>query len=495
MRWWGTDRRRFLQSALGVAAAALIPRSPLFGWKSSPVQATQLGATPGVPPDPFQFSKDFYWGTATAAYQVEGAWNEDGKGESIWDRYSHTVGMIKGAYTGDVACDSYHRYPEDLALMKAMHLNSYRFSISWPRIQPTGMGTPNQKGLDYYDRLVDALLAARIRPLVTLYHWDLPQALQDKGGWPNRDLAGYFADYSGIVAKALGDRVTAWAIFNEPSVFTSEGYYSGTHAPGHTDLIEFLHATHVVNLAQGQAYRAVKASRPAARVGTAFSTSNAEPKTSSEADQAAAERYHAFRNLWFIEPAMKGEYPKILADRLPPDVLGVQAGDMEITRVPLDFFGINYYDRSIVWDANNLESLHLDTGDGKQGPKTEFGWEVWPDSFYKLLMRITRDYKKPILEITENGCSYGDTPDEHGRVPDQRRIDFYRGYLAAVGRAIRDGADIRGYQAWSLLDNFEWAEGYTQRFGLTYVDFRTQKRTLKDSGKWYGELAATGKLS
>jgi len=495
MRWWGTDRRKFLQSALGVAAASLIPKSPLFGSEASPVHAIQVGATPGVPPEPCQFAKDFYWGTATAAYQIEGAWNEDGKGESIWDRYSHTVGMIKGAYTGDVACDSYHRYPEDLALMKAMRLNSYRFSISWPRIQPTGTGTPNQRGLDYYNRLVDALLAARIRPLVTLYHWDLPQALQDKGGWPNRDLAGYFADYSGIVVKALGDRVRTWAIFNEPSVFTSEGYYSGTHAPGHTDLIEFLHATHVVNLAQGQAYRAIKASRPAAKVGTAFNTTNAEPRTTSEADAAAAERYHAFRSLWFIEPAMKGEYPRILADRLPPEVLGVKAGDMDITRVPLDFFGINYYDRSVVWDANNLESLHLDSGDGKQGPKTENGWEIWPDSFYKLLMRITRDYKKPILEITENGCSYGDTPDERGRVPDQRRIDFYRGYLGAVGRAIRDGADIRGYHAWSLLDNFEWAEGYTQRFGLTYVDFRSQKRTLKDSGKWYGELAATGKLS
>ena len=192
---------------------------------------------------------------------------------------------------------------------------------------------------------------------------------------------------------------------------------------------------------------------------------------------------------------MKGEYPKILAERLPPEVLGVKPGDMDIAKVPLDFFGINYYDRSIVWDTNNLEGLHLDTGDGKQGPKTENGWEVWPDSFYKLLMRITRDYNQPILEITENGCSYGDAPDDHGRIPDQRRIDFYRGYIGAVGRAIRDGANIRGYHAWSLLDNFEWAEGYTQRFGLAYVDFRSQKRTLKDSGKWYGELVATGKLS
>jgi beta-glucosidase len=491
----GINRRRFLLTTFGIAGYQLIPKSSLFSLETAAPQAAQFATTPGVPPEVFQFPKDFYWGTATSAYQIEGAWNEDGKGESIWDRFSHTVGKIKGASTGDVACDSYHRYKEDITLMKAMHLNSYRFSISWPRIQPSGIGAANSKGLEYYDRLVDALLEAGIRPLPTLFHWDLPQALQDKGGWPNRDVAGCFADYSGIMAKALGDRITNWAIFNEPSIFTEEGYHSGESAPGHTDLQEYLHATHVVNLAQGQAFRAIKAARPESKVGTAFNMTHAEPKTASEADRSAAERYHALFNLWFVDPALKGEYPKILADRLPPETLGVRTRDMGITKVPLDFFGINYYNRTIVWDAKGFENLHLDSSEGKQGPRTEFGWEVWPDSFYKLLMRITRDYNSPIMEVTENGCSYSDTPDEHGLIPDQRRIDFYRGYVGAVGRAIKDGANIRGYHAWSLMDNFEWAEGYSQRFGLAYVDFRSQMRTLKDSGKWYGNLAATAKLT
>jgi beta-glucosidase len=488
------NRRNFLWMMLGVAGSTFVPGTFPSGVKSASLKVAQFGTTPGVPPEVFQFPKDFYWGTATAAYQIEGAWNEDGKGESIWDRFSHTVGNIKGAATGDIACDSYHRYKDDIALMKQMHLNSYRFSISWPRIQPTGRGTPNQKGLDYYNRLVDALLETKIRPLPTLYHWDLPQALQEDGGWPNRDLAGYFADYAGTVAHVLGDRITDWAIFNEPWIFTTLGYYQGTHAPGRTDFAQFLRATHVVNLAQGQAFRAMKAARPKVKVGTAFNMSNAEPKTSSEADNAAAERYHAFRNLWFVDPAIKGEYPKILARQLPLEMMGVESNDMEIVRVPLDFFGINYYDRAIISDVSGWESLHLASSDGKQGPKTEFGWEVWPDSFYKLLMRISRDYNQPIIEITENGCSYGDAPDEQGRVPDQRRTDFYRGYIGAVARAVKDGANVRGYHAWSLLDNFEWAEGYSQRFGLSYVDFRTQKRTLKNSGKWYAKLSATGRL-
>jgi beta-glucosidase len=489
------DRRSFLWTTLGIVGTALAPRTALFGSAAPRSPALAFGETPGVPPDPFQFPRDFFWGSATAAYQVEGAWNEDGKGESIWDRFAHTVGNVKGAFTGDNACDSYHRYKEDIALMQAMHLNSARFSTSWPRIQPSGTGAPNKKGLDYYDRVVDALLEAKIRPLPTLYHWDLPQALEDRGGWPNRDVAQYFADYAGIVATALGDRVSTWAIFNEPWIFTYLGYYTGAHAPGRTSFSDFIRATHVVNLAQGEAFRAIKAARPAAKVGTAFNTSHADPLTNSAADLAAAERYHAFRNLWFIDPPMRGEYPPILSGMLTAEMLGVQPGDMEIVKVPLDFFGINYYDRTIVSAAANPGQLNLDSVEAKQGPHTEFGWEVWPDGFYALLARITRDFDKPVIEITENGCSYGDTPYDGGTIPDQRRTDFFRGYIGAVARAIKDGANIRGYHAWSLLDNFEWAEGYSQRFGLTYVDFRNQKRTIKDSGIWYGNLAATGKLS
>jgi beta-glucosidase len=491
----GIDRRSFLFSSLGIAGAGLLV--PHMAWPAAPAssEASPYGTTPGVPPEPHQFPADFIWGASTASYQVEGAWQEDGKGESVWDRFAHTTGTIKGAFNGDVACDSYHRYKEDIALLREMNLKSYRISISWPRIQPNGTGVLNQKGLDHYSRVLDALLEANIRPLVTVYHWDLPQALEDEGGWPNREIAGHFADYASILAKSLGDRITTWAIFNEPAIFTALGYYLGNHAPGRTDFAQFLRATHVVNLAQGNAFRAIKAARSNARVGTAFSTTHAEPKTSSDADKAAAERYHAYANTWFIEPALKGEYPKALADRIPPEALGIQPGDMEAVKAPLDYLGINYYTRTLVEDAEENKVLHLKTSAGKDGPHTEFNWEVWPDGFYQMLMRLTRDYNKPVIEITENGCSYGDTLDEHGQVTDQRRTDFCRGYIGAMARAMRDGADIRGYSHWSLMDNFEWAEGYTQRFGLAFVDFRTQKRTMKDSGKWYARLAATGKLT
>ena len=494
----GFDRRDFLWSLLGIAGATLSPRALLSSSErgaGAPVPQMASDAAPGVPPEPFEFPRDFHWGTATAAFQIEGGWKEDGKGESIWDRFAHTVGNVKGAYSADVACDSYHRFREDIALMKAMNLNSYRFSISWPRIQSNGTGAPNSKGLDYYSRLVDGLLEAKIRPLATLYHWDLPVALEDKGGWPNRETAQNLADYAGIVAKALGDRVKTWAIFNEPSIFTYLGYLTGDHAPGRTSFPDFARATHVVNLAQGQAFRAIKAARPDAKVGTAFNTSLADPKTRSEADAAAAERYHAFRNAWFIDPALRGEYPAALAKFLPPEILGVQPGDMEIAKVPLDFLGVNYYNRSIISAANPPAELDLAHSWGTSGPKTDFGWESWPDSLRGMLMRLTRDYNRPVMEVTENGCSYGDAPDERGRIPDQRRTDFFRGHLGAVGRAIKEGADVRGYHAWSLLDNFEWSEGFTQRFGFAYVDFRNQKRTIKDSGVWYGRLAASGKLA
>jgi beta-glucosidase len=444
------------------------------------------------------FPKEFFWGAATAAYQVEGAWNEDGKGESIWDHFAHTVGRVKGGETGDVACDSYHRYKEDIELAKKMNLTSYRFSISWPRIQANGSGKPNPKGIDYYKRLTDALLEAKIRPLVTLYHWDLPQALEEAGGWPNRDVAARFSEYADIMGRALGDRISNWCVFNEPWVFTALGYSSGIHAPGRTSFTDFLKASHVVNIAQGQAFRALKAVNSKLTVGTAFSVSHCQPATSSEADRHAADRAHAIGNVWFLHPAVKGEYPAAFVGPNPLELMGVRQGDMELIRAPLDFLGINYYRRQLVsaippGEGESATGVH--NFDAHEGPLTDFAWEVWPDGFYELLMRITREYNKPVMEVTENGCSYLDGPDEHGRVPDDRRITFLRGYLGAMARAIKDGADIRGYHCWSLMDNFEWAEGYTQRFGLTYVDFRTQKRTIKDSGKWYANLASTGILT
>jgi len=484
------NRREFLSTALGAAASfSILPASHHFLRELAGV------ATPFAP---FQFPKEFLWGAATASYQVEGAWNEDGKGESIWDRFSHTVGKVKGGYSGDVACDSYHRYKEDVAIAKQLNLTSYRFSVSWPRIQASGSGSPNPKGLDYYKRLTDTLLEAKIRPLCTLYHWDLPQALEDAGGWPNRDLAARFTDYVNIVVRALGDRINHWCIFNEPWVFTFLGYSRGDHAPARKNFADCMRATHVVNIAQGQAFRAIKAINPKLQVGTAYSVSNCEPATKSDADRQAADRAHALGNIWFVHPALHGEYPNAFPGGNPLELMGVKPGDMELCRAPLDFMGINYYRRQLVSaisPGQSESSAGVYNFDAHDGPLTDFAWEVWPDGFYGLLMRIAREYKGTPLEITENGCSYLDAPDEHGRVPDPRRIEFTRGYLSALGRAITDGANVRAYHHWSLMDNFEWAEGYAQRFGLTYVDFRTQKRTIKDSGHWYGQLAATGKLT
>jgi len=477
-------RRDFMESALAMGGLSAFAESGRAAPASAP-----------VPIAPFDFRKDFLWGAATAAYQVEGAWKEDGRGESIWDRFSHTPGKVKNGDTGDVACDSYHRYKEDIALMKRMGLKSYRFSIAWPRIQPAGEGPANPKGLDYYKSLVDALLAAGIRPFPTLYHWDLPQALDDKGGWLNRDLAGYFTDYAALVTRALGDRVSHWCIFNEHLIFTWVGYWLGEHAPGHTSMAECFRASHIVNLAQGGAFRAMKAAGPQLKIGSAFYTSHCEPKTGSEADRDATRRAHNYSNLFFLEAALNGTYPQVTLDDSHLDMMAIQPGDMEAVRAPLDFIGINYYFCTIVEDAAERGAMHVRqvTGGG-QGPVTDIGWEVWPEGFYQLLMEITRQYRRPAIEITENGCSYGDAPDKQGRVRDQRRIEFYRQYISAMGRAIKDGADIRAYHAWSLLDNFEWAQGYSQRFGLVYVDFRNQKRTLKDSGVWYAKLAAAGEL-
>ncbi len=494
-------RRKFVRSILGAGAAAGLP-SMLTGCSGSSKAST--AAAPKAPQfgaSEVTFPKGFFWGTATAAYQIEGAWNADGKGESIWDRFAHTPGKIKNGDTGDVACDSYHRWREDIALLRAMNLNSHRFSISWPRIQPAGSGAVNAKGLDSYRRLVDTLLEAHIRPMVTLYHWDLPQALDVAGGWTNRDTAARFADYVQLIARQLGDRVSDWMIFNEPDAFVDLGYLEGTHAPGHQSVLDFLRATHVVNLAQGEGFRALKAARPASRVGTAFSMSACEPATDSAEDKLAAERAHAITNTWFLEPALRGRYPDALAF-LPETAMRIQTGDMEKTKAALDFIGINLYYRTIASAPGTMERFShtqewlfpVKMDGGQQGPKTDFGWEVWPQALYDMVMRITRDYNRPAIEITESGCSYNDGPDANGAIHDHRRIEYHREYLAALGRSIADGADVRGYHAWSLLDNFEWAEGFSQRFGLTYVDFKTQRRTIKDSGRWYAKVAAKNRV-
>ena len=501
----GLDRRQFINSSLRSAGIASLARL-------ASARRAQSDAIVNA-----RFPDRFLWGMATASYQVEGAWNEDGKGESIWDRFAHTTGKVKGGATGDIACDQYHLFRHDVEILKRLNQKSYRFSISWPRIQPVGVGAPNQKGLDHYGRLVDCVLEAGIRPFCTLYHWDLPQSLEDRGGWPNRDLAQFFADYSGIVAKHLGDRVTVWAPFNMPWTFTYLGYGAGVFPPGKTDYKLFLKAAHTVSLAQGEAFRAIKAASSKAAVGSAYGMAPAYSKTDSEADQAAAERYHAMNNVYFIEAALRGRYPRAFVGEIPYEAMDFRSGDEQIMKAPLDWIGFHYYTRRIVSDARSKAraaggsfgtEIEEDSSGGRdpytqfhavmptEGPLTDAGLEVWPRGIYDLVMRITREYDRPIIEITESGCSYLDTPYEAaaGHVPDSRRTEFFRAELAELARAIADGANVRSFHAWSLLDNFEWADGYSQRYGLTYVDFRNQKRTVKDSGIWYGRVAATNRL-
>lgn len=464
-----------------------------------------------------KFPEGFLWGIATAAYQVEGAWNVDGKSESNWDRFSHTVGKVKGGATADVSCDQYHHFKEDVAIMKRLNMKSYRFSTAWSRVLPKGTGRVNQKGIDYYSRLVDALMEAGIRPFVTLYHWDLPQVLEEKGGWANRDLAGYYAEYAGVLAKHLGDRVTTWAPFNMPWTFTYYGYGIGVFPPQRSSFGDFLKAAHTVALAQGEGSRAIKAASAKATVGSAYGAAPAYPKTDSEADKAATARYNAMNNLYFLNAVMRGEYPKAFVGEVPYEAMGYRAGDDKIMKAPLDWVGFHYYTRRIVSDASTsscetsgsgsqvgtesehsagardpLTGIHVETP--SEGPLTEAGLEIWPQGMHDLVMTISREYDNPIIEISENGCCYLDGPDETGRVRDERRTSFHRQILAELARAIADGARVRAYHAWSLVDNFEWAEGYTQRYGLTYVDFKTQKRTVKDSGLWYGKVAAANRL-
>src|ERR1700742_3855860 len=347
------DRRQFVVNSIAAAGAALLHNDTLSAAQPMQDQVPRSISSAAIPEA--RFPDGFLWGTATASYQVEGAWNEDGKGESIWDRFTHTPGKVRGGATGDVACDQYHLYAHDIALAKRLNTKSHRFSISWPRIQPSGTGTPNMKGLDYYSRFVDALLEAGIRPWCTMYHWDLPQALEDRGGWPNRDLANYFADYAGILAKHLGDRITVWAPFNMPWAVAFMGYAAGAFPPCRTSFPDFLKAAHTLALAQGEAFRSIKAASSKATVGSAYEMAPAYPKTDSEADRAAAARYHAMNNVFFLEAAMKGRYPDAFVGEPPHELMGFKAPDEKILYAPLHWVGFHYYTRRIVSDSGNAQ--------------------------------------------------------------------------------------------------------------------------------------------
>lgn len=444
-----------------------------------------------------EFPKDFIWGVATSSYQIEGAWDEDGKGESIWDRFSHTPGKIEDGSNGDVACDHYHRWAEDVALMASLGLQSYRFSISWPRVLPEGRGAINQAGLDFYSRLVDGLLEAGILPFPTLYHWDLPQALQDEGGWPARSTAEAFAEYADVVSRNLGDRVKHWITHNEPWVPAFVGYMEGRHAPGVQDWSTALSASHHLLLSHGKAVPIIRSNSPGAEVGITLNLSSAMPASPSAADYAAFRHFDGFLNRWFLDPLYGRRYPADMVDtyvsrgQLPADGMSfVQDGDLDAISDHTDFLGVNYYIRQVLRDDAAEENLPQTVFVAPESEWTEMGWEVYPNGLYELLTRLHLDYRPSKIYITENGASYSDGPDSDGRVRDQRRVDFLRGHLEAAHRAIQTGVPLAGYYAWSLMDNFEWARGYAQRFGIVWVDYDSQQRIPKDSALWYKDVIA-----
>ena len=434
-----------------------------------------------------RFPRDFVWGAATAAYQIEGAAHEDGRGESIWDRFAATPGKVQNGDSGDVACDSYHRYPEDIRLARGLGLNAFRFSIAWPRILPVGRGHPNVVGLDFYDRLVDELLENELEPFATLYHWDLPQALEERGGWPERETVDAYADYVELVAARLGDRVRCWITQNEPWVISWLGYGWGLHAPGRANDADALAAAHHILLAHGRAAEVLRRESPGADVGLTLDLVPAHPLTDTPADREAALHSDGFRNRWFLDAVLRGEYPADMVERNASILPAIADGDMRTIATPLDFLGVNYYTRSIVRaDPSGARPIVVEP-EGVE--RTTMGWEVYPDGLHELLVRLRDDYTIPPLFITENGAAFPDDR-RNGSVDDPDRISYLAGHLDAVARAVEDGVPVHGYFVWSLLDNFEWAFGYSQRFGIVYIDYETLERVPKASYAWYRDFIA-----
>jgi beta-glucosidase len=426
----------------------------------------------------------FTWGVSTSAYQIEGATTEDGRGTSIWDTFAAEPGRIADGTTGAVADDHYHRYAEDVALMGELGVGGYRFSIAWPRVQPDGSGPANLAGLAFYDRLVDTLLDRDIAPAATLFHWDLPQALQDKGGWRSRDTAHRMGDYAGLVADALGDRVKLWITLNEPFIHMTLGYALGVHAPGETLMLDAYPVAHHQLLGHGFAVAALR-DRTTSPVAIANNYSPARPATASPADLAAAAAYDAAHNRLFTDPLLGRGYPPGTVD---PSVIA--AGDLDVIAAPLDALGVNYYNPTGVRAADEDSPLPFEIVPLDGYPTTAFGWPVAPDGLHELLLQLRARYRAalPPVYVTESGCAYDDVVGPEGRCDDPERIAYLDGHVAAVRRARADGVDVRGYFVWSLLDNWEWAEGFTKRFGLVHVDYATQIRTPKSSFQWYREL-------
>ncbi|WP_033824567.1 GH1 family beta-glucosidase [Kitasatospora sp. MBT63] len=432
----------------------------------------------------------FVWGAATAAYQIEGSVAADGRAPSIWDTFSHTPGKVAGGDTGDTACDHYRRWPEDLALMKQLGLDAYRFSIAWPRVVPHADGRVNEAGLGFYDRLVDALLEAGITPFPTLYHWDLPQAQQDRGGWPERDTALRFGEYAETVAERLGDRVTHWATLNEPLCSAWIGHLDGDMAPGWQDLTAAVRASYHLHLGHGLAVRALREHVPGARIGIVNNLSTIRPGSDRPADHEAARRADGHINRWWLDPVLGRGYPQDMVDLYGVE-LPVQDGDMELISAPLDWLGLNYYFRQIVADDPTGPAPYFRQLPGPGPEHTAMPWEVHAPGIEELLLRLTEEYGARQLYVTENGAAYRDTVAPDGTVHDPERTAYLERHLAACASAAAQGAPLAGYFAWSLLDNFEWAYGYGKRFGLVRVDYETQQRTVKTSGHRYAELIRT----
>ena len=437
------------------------------------------------------FPADFVWGVSSAAYQIEGAWAEDGKGPSIWDTFSHTPGRVARGDTGDVACDHYHRYREDVELLAGLGVGAYRFSVSWPRWLPEGRGRVNRAGRDFYDELVDELLDRGIEPWLCLYHWDLPQALQDAGGWEARDTALHYADYAASVLSVLGDRVRRVAMFNEPNAAAVAGYLLGIQAPGTSDLTSFVAASHHLNLATGLGLQRLRSERSGLELGTIVNLQPIVPEREDEEDRRAAAVLDAFWNAHHVDPLLYGRYPELTAGMFD-DV--IRDGDLETIAQPLDWFGLNHYSHHrVAADPASLYGLAL-VPPSDDAETTAMGWEVVPDALFDQLVALREKLGGVPIYVTENGAAFRDRVDDRGEVHDQARIDYLARYLRAVARARDAGVDVRGYFVWTLLDNFEWHEGYAKRFGLVRVDFETQERRPKASYDWYRRMIETRKI-
>ncbi len=434
------------------------------------------------------FPNDFAWGVATSSYQIEGSVGE-GRGECIWHRFSHTPGKTLNGEHGDVACDHLHLYRDDVALMRDLGIKHYRFSTSWPRVLPNGTGAVNPRGMDFYDSLVDTLLEADITPYLTLYHWDLPQALQDKGGWENPDSVRWFTDYARLMVERLGDRVPYWITHNEPWCASFLSNELGIHAPGKRDLSAALKVAHHLLRSHGMATRAIRDQKPTVKVGIAINMNGITPVSSDPRDVLAASYHDGYANRWFLDPLFHGRYPADMVELFGAALDGIELGAVEVAAVPLDFMGLNYYQREYFgWD--DASPIKVRNVRGQQVKRTAMGWEVHPQSLTDILVRLKRDYAIPAIYITENGAAYDDPEPVNGLVDDPERVDYYAGHIRAVEEAIAQGVPVRGYFACSFMDNFEWAEGYSKRFGIVHVDFETQVRTPKSSALYYRDTIA-----